>query len=147
MDRTWNDWAPLPLRIAVGIGMMVHGYPKLFSSEGHEGFVGMLSGMGIPAPGLMAWVVGVVEFFGGLALLLGAFVLIAGALVIVDMLVAIFMVHLPNGFLVGDGGYELALLYLAGTLSIMLSGAGALSVDRMMRNRRAPASPPRREPL
>lgn len=147
MYRTWNDWAPLPLRIVVGIGMMVHGYPKLFSSQGHEGFVGMLSGMGIPAPGLMAWVVGIVEFFGGLALILGAFVLIVGALVVVDMLVAIFMVHLPNGFLVGDGGYELALLYLAGTLSIMLSGAGALSVDRMMRDRRAPAPPPRRDRL
>src|SRR5690554_7477290 len=118
MYRTWKDWAPVPLRVVVGIGLMVHGYPKLFSSEGHQGFVEMLGGLGIPAPGLMAWVVGIVEFFGGLALILGAFVLVAGALVIVDMLVAILMVHLPNGFLVGEGGYELALLYLVGALSI-----------------------------
>jgi putative oxidoreductase len=74
----------------LGFGFIYHGFPKVFSSEGHTGFVGMLQGMGIPAPDLMAWVVGIVEVLGGLALIVGAFVLIAGSLLGINMLVAMF---------------------------------------------------------
>ena len=58
----------------------------------------MLQAMGVPAAGLMAWVIGIVEVFGGLALILGAFVSVASALLIANMLVALFAAHLPNGF-------------------------------------------------
>ena len=49
----------------------------------------MLQAMGVPAAGLMAWVIGIVEVFGGLALILGAFVSVASALLIANMLVAL----------------------------------------------------------
>ena len=56
MGKEWNDWASLPLRLILGFGFAYHGYPKLFG--GHDGFAGMLTNLGIPAPGLMAWLVG-----------------------------------------------------------------------------------------
>ncbi len=137
-----NKWAPLPLRLILGFGFLYHGYPKLFSGQGHDGFVGMLQGLGIPLPGVMAWVVGLVEVLGGLALILGAFVTLAALLNIVNMLVALFTVHLGNGFnfihitgmsddgpIFGMPGYEVNLLYIAGLLALLLGGAGALSVD------------------
>lgn len=157
MTKTWNDWAPLPLRIILGFGLMYHGFPKLFSAEGHSGFVGMLQGIGVPAPDVMAYVVGIVEAFGGLAIFLGAFVTVAAVLSIGVMLVALFTVHLPNGFnfihitgmteagpTFGMPGYEVNLLYIAGLLALILGGAGAWSVDqmRMRAGRRTGALPP-----
>ncbi len=148
MHRTLRDWAPLALRLVIGFGFVYHGFPKLFSGAGHDGFVGMLQMIGVPAPGLMAWVVGIVEFGGGLALLAGAFVQLVAIPLIANMLVAMFTVHLRQGFnfmnITGMGeagpqfgmpGYEVNLLYLAGLVSLMLGGAGALSIEERMRSR------------
>lgn len=151
---TLRSYAPLPLRLVAGFGFLYHGWPKLFSSSGHQEFVGMLEGIGIPAPGLMSWVVGLVEVGGGLAFILGAFTAIAGALLAVDMLVAIIMVHLPAGYnfmnITGMGeqgpefgmpGYEVPLLYLAVAVSLALSGPGALAIESLWRKEAAAAVP------
>ena len=66
---------------------------------------------------------------GGLALILGLGTRIAAPLLAVDMLVALVLVHLPNGFFVSNGGVELVLLLLVASVSLTLSGAGAYSVD------------------
>ncbi len=108
-------------------------------------FLGMLQNIGVPAAGLMAWVVGIVELLGGLALILGAFVSVASALLIIDMLVALFTVHLPNGFnfihvtgmtdagpQFGMPGYEVNLLYIAGLLALFLRGPTHMSVDQRL---------------
>ena len=137
-----SSYSPLPLRLILGFGFLFHGFPKLGS--GHDGFVGMLTGIGVPAPGLMAYVVGLVESLGGLAIIAGAFVAIVSIPLIINMLVAMFTVHLPNGFsfmnMLPEGGfgmpgYEINLLYIAGLAALMLMGAGALSVDDMRKGK------------
>ncbi len=113
-------------------------------------FVGMLQGIGIAAAGLMAWVVGIVEFLGGLAIIAGAFVSVVSVLLIIDMLVAVFVVHLPVGFSFmnitgmtdagpqfGMPGYEVPLLYLAGLLTLLLRGPTHMSVDAKLREKKA----------
>ena len=153
MFRTSTKWAPLPLRIMLGIAFLYHGWPKVFTSQGHQGFAGMLGGMGVPLPAMTAWVVGLAEVVGGLALILGAFVAIASAILIVDMLVAMFMVHLPNGFnfvnitgmgpqgpVFGMPGAEVNLLYIPGLLALMIGGAGVWSVDAVLPRLRASLS-------
>ncbi len=135
--------APLFPRFILGFGFVYHGFPKLFLPGEREAFVGMLQTIGVPQPGLMAWVVGALEFVGGLALIAGAFVVIFGSLLTLNMLVAIFSVHLPQGFnfmhitgmtetgpTFGMPGYEVPLLYIAGLLVLVFGGAGVLSVDR-----------------
>jgi putative oxidoreductase len=152
MKRDWSGYGQLILRVVLGFGFLYHGWPKLFSSAGHEGFAGMLTMIGIPAPGLMAWVVALVEVVGGLALIAGAFTAIVGALLAIEMLVALFAVHLTHGFnfinivgmtdagpQFGMPGYEVNLLYIAGLLALILGGPGAYSVDGM---RAAKATPP-----
>ena len=149
MQTAWSKWAPMPLRLIIGFGFIYHGSPKIFSGQGHEMFVGMLQGIGVPAAGLTAWVVGIVELLGGLALIAGAFVSVAAALLIIDMLVALFTVHLPNGFnfinitgmteagpQFGMPGYEVPLLYLAGLLALFLRGASHMSVDEKLAARK-----------
>ncbi len=153
MQASWSKWAPMPLRLVIGFGMAYHGYPKLFSSQGHEMFLGMLQGIGVPAAGLMAWVVGSVEFFGGLAIIAGAFVSVVSVLLLIDMLVALFTVHLSAGFSFmnvtgmtdagpqfGMPGYEVPLLYIAGLLALLLRGPTHMSVDAKLREKKA--SPP-----
>lgn len=143
MEGKLERWWPLPLRILLGIGFMVHGAPKLFSGAGHAGFMGMLQQIGIPLPGLMAWVVGLVEFFGGIALVIGLFTAEAAVLLAIEMLVAMFKVHLAAGFSFinvtgttpegapqfGMPGAEVNLLYLAALVALFIGGAGPLSVD------------------
>ncbi len=50
MRQYLKDSAALPTRLILGFGFAFHGYGKLFSAEGHAGFVGMLRGIGVPAP-------------------------------------------------------------------------------------------------
>jgi putative oxidoreductase len=143
MERGLHRFWPLPLRVLLGIGFMVHGAPKVFSAAGHDGFAGMLQQIGVPLPGLMAWVVGLVEFFGGIALVIGLFTVEVAVLLAIDMLVAMFKVHLAAGFsfiqikgMTPDGtpqfgmpGIEVNLLYLAGLLALFIGGPGPVSVD------------------
>ncbi len=66
MNRLWSDWAPLPLRLILGFGMVYHGWDKV--ADGTEGFQGMLQMMGIPGGAATAWFVALLEFVGGIAL-------------------------------------------------------------------------------
>lgn len=129
MERTFDRHWALPLRIMLGIVFIVHGAPKLFSAQAHQQFEGMLGKLGVPLPALMSWVVGIVELFGGIALIVGVVTWIASALLIVNMLVATLLVHLPRGFSVMNGGVEFPLLLLAGLLALFIGGPGPLSVD------------------
>jgi putative oxidoreductase len=149
MTGKLNEWGPLPLRVILGFCFIYHGLPKISSLAGHQGFANGLGAMGIPAPGLMAWVVGLIEVGGGVALILGAFVVISSVLLAIVMLVATYKVHFaagfsflniksmgPDGPVFGLPGYEVNLLYIAALVSLILSGAGALSIDQL-RGRRS----------
>jgi putative oxidoreductase len=140
-------WAPIPLRLIVGYGFMEHGFAKL--SRGPEAFAAILQAIGVPAPHLMAWLTILTELIGGLAVFLGAFVSFVSLPMAALLLVAIFTVHLPNGFSsiklmsvtagraqFGPPGYEVNLLYLAGLAALVFGGSGPLAFDGYFRNKR-----------
>jgi putative oxidoreductase len=139
-------WSALPLRLIVGYGFFEHGYAKL--ARGPESFAHILAALGMPAPSLLAWATIAVELAGGLAVLLGLFVPLASIPMAVVLLVAIFTVHLPNGFSsiklqsvtaagahFGPPGYETDLLYLAALAALVLSGSGPLAIDKLLLRR------------
>lgn len=145
--RVTEGWYAIPLRLIVGLGFCEHGYAKL--ARGADGFIGILHAIGVPFPHFLGWATIVVEIAGGLLVLLGAFVPLAAVPMIVVLLVAIFTVHLPNGFSsiklqsydaagahFGQPGYETDLLYVAGLLALCIGGAGPLSLDRYLSARR-----------
>lgn len=127
-NKTLQEWAILLLRLVVGIVFAVHGGQKLFMM-GFDGVAGFFGSLGIPLPMAAAVVVTLLELLGGLALILGIGTRYVAALLVLDMLVAMATVHLPNGFFVSDGGYELVLLLAAGALYFALAGPGWLSLD------------------
>ena len=137
-------WAPIPLRLIVGIGFMEHGFAKL--SKGPENFAAILHAVGVPAPHLMAWLTILTELFGGLAVLLGAFVSLVSLPMAALLFVATFTVHLPYGFSsiklmsvtagraqFAPPGYECDLLYLACLAALVLGGSGPLGIDGLLR--------------
>lgn len=133
MTYETSDWSVALLRFGLGIVFLVHGIGKLFgvgpAAADLAGFAGMLSGMNVPAATFFAYVVAIVEGLGGLLVLLGLFTRYASALIAVDMLTATVLVHLPNGFAVSNGGYEFVLVLFLMATSLVLSGAGALSLE------------------
>src|SRR4051812_16627116 len=97
---SWNAvgyrWALLPLRLIVGYGFLAHGMAKW--NRGPAKFGNLLHTIGVPFPVPTAWLVTLLEVFGGVAILLGAFVAIASIPLIISMLVAMFTVHVRYGF-------------------------------------------------
>jgi putative oxidoreductase len=145
-EPLWQQWAPLPLRLIIGYGFMAHGWAKL--SRGPAEFAKLLEQIGAPLPEATAWVSTLIEVLGGVSILGGAFVAAVSIPLIVVMLVAMFTVHLRYGFsaintigLTADGpqfgppGYEVNLLYIAGLCALIVGGAGAFSIDRLLARR------------
>jgi len=143
----WVQWVPIPIRMILGVGFMVHGWAKW--SRGPAEFAELLKQAHVPLPLANAWLVTLLEIFGGLALLMGAFVTIASVPLILSMLGAMFTVNIKYGFsavntigLTPDGpqfgppGYEINLLYIAGLVALILGGAGPLSIDALRSRRR-----------
>lgn len=128
-------YAPLALRIPVGIIFMAHGAQKLFGwfgGYGLEGTGGWMESIGL-APGfLMALLAGSAEFFGGLFILLGLLTRLSSVALALTMVVAIFFVHFANGLFMSNNGYEFGLALLAASVSLALSGSGKLSLDNKL---------------
>jgi len=134
---TDNSYASLILRIPTGIIFIAHGAQKLFGSFGGYGLEGTgqwMASIGLEPGYLMALAAGSAEFFGGIALLIGLLVRPAAAALAFAMLVALFAVHYSNGLFMSNNGYEFALALTAISASLVFSGAGALSADRVLSN-------------
>jgi len=119
------------LRIVTGIIFLAHGWQKIHSM-GFQGTAGMFAKTGIPLPMISATVVILVEFLGGIALILGLATRWTGLLLAMDMLGAIFFVHLKNGFFLTHGGYEFALAMLAASVALALAGGGSIAIDNLI---------------
>ncbi|PYO09952.1 MAG: hypothetical protein DMD30_04425 [Gemmatimonadetes bacterium] len=119
------------LRLAVATIFIRHGAQKLFVF-GFAGVTGAFTHMGVPFPGLMGPLIGLLEFFGGLALVIGLLTRLVALGLVFDMLGAILLVQLKRGF----SGYELEFLLLGSSLALVLTGAGRFSVDSLIAARR-----------
>ncbi len=134
-----NQWALALLRLVLGIIFVYHGYGKLFASGGFKMAMGAMAYIGIPASltGFFALFISVLEFFGGLLLLIGLLTKWASVLLFVEMLVAFFRVHLKNGFAISGQsyGYEFVLLILASLVVIMSGGPGRIAIGKLFKSR------------
>lgn len=140
LTHTSNDIAFTLIRLVLGSVMFAHGAQKMlgwFGGYGFKGTMGFFTGMmHIPAP--LAFLAICAEFFGGLGLIVGLLTRVAAFGITVNMLVAIFTVHLANGFFMNwtgqqkGEGFEYHLLVLAMTVVLMMRGAGAFSADRAL---------------
>lgn len=134
-----RSWGVTLLRLVVGVIFLMHGGQKL--SMGFHNVAGFLGAVGIPIPTLAAIVLTLVEFLGGIALILGLLTRYAAALLAIDMLVALIAVHAKNGFFASRGGVEFPLLSLVANINLIVTGAGALGLDTLRKNKIPPPKP------
>jgi putative oxidoreductase len=137
---TDNDIATTILRMVLGVIFFAHGAQKMlgwFGGYGFTGTMGFFTGLlHIPAP--FAFVAIAAEFFGSLGLIFGLFTRVASFGIFCNMIVAVAMVHHQFGLFMNwagtqkGEGYEFHLLVLAITVFLMIRGAGAASVDRVL---------------
>jgi len=123
----------------VGAVFLVHGAQKLFGLLGGPGVSGtasQLASFGLPHSSPLAVAVGLVEFGGGVLLVIGSMTLWASLALLADMGLVVWKVHYPHGLtlkggLMPGGGQaaELHLVLVAGLLCLMLGGPGAWSLD------------------
>ena len=125
-ENKYVDLAPLLLRIGVGVIFIIAGWGKLNGIEGVQGFFGNI---GIPLPGVMAWVVAIVEFVGGIMVLFGAYARIPYLLLAFVMVVALFTTKLGGEF----SAARLDLMLLLSSLALFFMGSGKYSVDEKLK--------------
>jgi putative oxidoreductase len=116
------QYGPLPLRILAGISFIIHGLPKLSNIAGTEHFFSSMIGL----PAAMALPIGLLEVIGGIALLVGILTRLASIMFIMEMIGSTITAKLSKGFV---GGYELDLLLMAISISLLLTGPGRISIE------------------
>src|SRR5713226_6428083 len=137
---TDKDTATTVLRLVLGVIFFAHGAQKMlgwFGGYGFTGTMGFFTGvLHIPAP--FAFLAIAAEFFGGLGLIFGLLTRVASFGIFCNMIVAVALVHSRFGFWMNwtgaqkGEGYEYHLLLLAASAFLMIRGAGAASLDRLL---------------
>ena len=130
LDRL-QPLALVVMRLVLGGIMLVHGYHKVFGGLHHH--AQFVAGLGLP--GWLGYVSSFTEFLGGLLILAGFFTRIAAFAVLLDLIVAIWKVHLHNG-LIGSPdrpGSELALAASALAFALIFFGGGPIALDHVLR--------------
>ena len=120
----------LVLRVVTGIIFIMHGWQKFVL--GDPATTESFTAMGVVLPELMAPFIAGLELIGGIALVLGLLSRPIAVLLVVDMVVALFLVHLPNGFFAAVGGYEFVLALAAMSATIALAGPGKFAIDGLL---------------
>ncbi len=123
------------LRVVTGFIFAMHGYQKLFGM-GFSGVSGAFGHMGAPLPGLTGPLFAVCEFFLGIAVILGFLTRLGALWFIIDMIGAIAVVHIRNGWS-ARGGLEFPVLLLAASIVVFLGGPGRFALDGALAARRA----------
>jgi putative oxidoreductase len=118
------------LRVLTGLGMAYHGYGKVFGDH-MQMLVPGVEKLGFPQPVIFAWLAALSEFAGGILIAIGLGTRIAAFFIFVTMSVAAFVVHAQDAFNVK----ELALAYWTVSGVLILTGAGAWSLDELFSRR------------
>lgn len=123
----------LILRVITGALLAFHGYQKMFGF-GIDGVAGFFGSVGLPAAGILAILVTLLELVGGIAILLGVFTRLLGLWMVVQFgLIAVWVkpMLMGKGFS-GDGGWEIDLLLFGIGILLAVRGSRKLSLSGML---------------
>jgi putative oxidoreductase len=124
----------LLLRVGCGIVFVAHGYPKMTGRgkderAGRRHLAKSIAQLGLPFPSLLAITVGMIEFFGGMLLIIGLRTRLAALALALIMLVAAGR-NLSQKSFVGSADFPFTLL--VAMLALAFLGGGRLGADRIL---------------
>ncbi len=120
------------IRVIIGLNLIPHGYPKLFSEGRAEATAGYFSKLGLEPALPLVYLVGVTEVVGGIMLVLGLFTRFAAAAVVIFMGFSVFVAHWDAGFFWNKGGYEYPLMWGLIALALFFRGGGDHALDNRL---------------
>jgi|HubBroStandDraft_1064217.scaffolds.fasta_scaffold16410_4 putative oxidoreductase len=134
------DWVVAIVRVVLGLIFFAHGAQKLLGWYGEPGVMSSMRTFTqhLHLTSTLAFLVIAVEFFGGVALIVGLLSRLAAFGIALTMAGAIATVHFRHGLFLnwfGDKeghGYEYHLLAIALAVVVIVKGASAFSVDRLI---------------
>ena len=129
------ELALLVLRLVVGLTVIAHAAPKLFSVWGGGGIQGTADAfdqIGLRPSKFHAWLAALSELGGGLLIALGLVTPVGAAALIAVMTAAVLTVHLRNGFFATNNGYEYNLVLAAAAFALAGTGPGDWSLDHAL---------------
>lgn len=138
MKETNSNNSLIILRIALGVIFFAHGSQKLLGWFGGYGFDGTMQffQQQLGMPYVLALLAILAEFFGGAFLLLGLFTRVSAVLIAIVMAVALFTVHLSQGFFITGVkiGFEYVFALLLMSLYLAINGGGSFSLDNIIKD-------------
>jgi len=131
------DWGLLVLRIGIALVFFSHGWPKLNPKSEIKGIAGVadfFQKMNIPYPKLSAWIIGLLETVGAIALALGLGTQLLGAAFAFDMFVAISKakIGMMKAPFSGQNGWDFEFSLMITGLALLFTGAGEVSLDALI---------------
>lgn len=116
---------PFILRVVLGVIFVAHGFPKLFKKFSET--KAFFASLGLRPAVLWTLWIGILEFFGGILLIIGLFVQPIALLLMINMFFAIVLVARRKGFV---NGWEFEFVLFVTALALLMMGAGAFAVDQ-----------------
>ncbi len=123
--QRFSDYADLPIRLAVGIHLIIGSQDNVFSWERMLEFRDFLEQFGMPIPLVAAFTSVYVQFIGGILFIVGWRVRLAAVIMVFNFIVAILLVHIGDTY----ANTFPALMMLAGSIFLLFNGAGKWSID------------------
>lgn len=127
-----KDFSLLFFRLILAYGFWS---PAIMKWQGLEGTAGWFESMGYPLPMISALLAATTEILGVALLTLGLGTRLIAVPLIFIMLIAIFTVHISNGFPAGDNGFEIPFYYILMLLGLVAFGSGKFSLDSLLRKK------------
>ena len=124
-----TDLPPLFMRLMLAYGFYK---PMTYKIKDFSGTADWFASLGMPFPLLNAYMAGITELLGVIFLVFGFKTRYIAFPLIITMLVAIFTVHIDNGFNAGKNGYEIPLYYIVMLFTLMVTGSGRYSLDHII---------------
>ncbi len=117
--------APIPLRLALGIIFLIHGFEKLFVIT-PDVLATSIAMQGFKLPLFLAWIVSLLEFFGGVLLIIGFFTRCVAFFLGLEVIFKLVLTYQKAGF---SQGFEYLIVVIASLIALLFSGPGFFSID------------------